>query len=627
MPLSPGVAMALSELFKQLKFYWRTILAVHLIFTVAGIAILAPLFALLLQGTLAMSGNTAVMDQDIALLLLSPRGLLIGILLLSILLAIAGLELGALQVVAQASGKKRPVSALRAATYALANTPLLLRLTLGLTVRVLVYLVPFMAAAGLTAWLLLTRYDINYYLSQHPPEFILTVAIVLALGMCLVWFLGRRLLGWSLVLPMVLLGHFTPEKAFSASEVLVAGKRTLCLQALASWLLLALLLMTIPFLFLNLSIGLMLAGGDSHLPSLALILGLLGAVWSLMSYLVAALNLAGFTFVIARLYQTLSPGLESTKVAGVIAAADARYKPGWNPGKLALVLAFLLAAGLAYPSLVFRNVDVHKDVLVIAHRGAAGAAPENTLASITRAISDGTDWVEIDVQETRDGEVIVVHDSDFMKLAGDPIKVWEGNLAKIQQIDIGSWFDSQFSDQRVPTLAEVLQVIKESDANLVIELKYYGHDALLEQRVVDLVESADMVERVAIMSLKLAGVEKVRALRPGWSTGLLAVTALGDITRLNVDFLAVNQSKASARFIRRANDAGKQVFVWTVNDPISLAHWMTMGVNGVITDEPALAKNILVQLAQLTPPERLLFSAAMFFGKPTALKQYRDNSP
>jgi glycerophosphoryl diester phosphodiesterase len=619
--------VSLSKLFKQLKFYWRTILAVHLIFTAAGIAILAPLFALLLQGTLGLSGNTAVMDQDIALLLLSPQGLFIGIFLLSVFLAIAGLELGALQVVAQASGKQTPVSAMRAAGIALTNTLLLLRLTFGLTLRILIYLIPFMAAAGLTAWLLLTRYDINYYLSQHPPEFILTVAIVLALTVCLVWFLGRRLLGWSLVLPMVLLGHSTPEKAFAASERLVAGNRALCLRALATWLSLSLLLMAIPLLFLQLSIGPMLRIGGSHLASLALILGLLGVIWSLMSYLVAALNLAGFTFVIASLYQTICPGLEDNEIVGAIAAKDFSYEPGWNRRKLLLVLPLMLAIGLVYSALLLRGFDTHDDVVVIAHRGAAGAAPENTLAAINRAVADGTDWVEIDVQEARDGEIIVLHDSDFMKLSGNPMKVWEGDLEEVQQIDVGSWFGANFSDQRVPTLTEVLQAIKPSEARLVIELKYYGHDEELEQRVINLVESADMVDRVAIMSLKLEGVQKIQALRPTWTTGLLAVTAVGDITRLNVDFLAVNQSKASARFIRRAHDAGKQVFVWTVNDPISLSHWMTMGVDGVITDEPALAKSILSQLAQLSAPERLLLNAAMFFGKPEALKQYRDNSP
>ena len=356
-------------------------------------------------------------------------------------------------------------------------------------------------------------------------------------------------------------------------------------------------------------------------------IGLLGAIWTLLGYFVAALNLAGFTFVIANLYRELSGTRADSEVIRTLATTGTRVRFGWTPGRFAMIAALLLIAEMGYLMLMLRNVDMDSEVLIIAHRGAAGAAPENTMASIQRAIADGTDWVEIDVQETRDGQVIVVHDSDFMKLAGNPMKVWEGDLTQARQIDIGSWFDPAFSDQRVPTLAQVLQVIAQSDARLVIELKYYGHDEQLEQRVVDIVEAADMADRVAVMSLKLEGVQKIQALRPKWHAGLLAVTALGDITRLNVDFLAVNQGKANATFIRRAHNAGKSVFVWTVNDALSLSHWMSMGVDGIITDEPALARDILAQRAKLSAPERLLLSAALFFGKPEALKQYRDSSP
>ena len=72
--------------------------------------------------------------------------------------------------------------------------------------------------------------------------------------------------------------------------------------------------------------------------------------------------------------------------------------------------------------------------MVIAHRGAAGKAPENTMASIRQAIEDGTDWIEIDVQETADGKVVVIHDSDFMKLAGVNMKVWDGTLHELKAI-------------------------------------------------------------------------------------------------------------------------------------------------------------------------------------------------
>ena len=94
-----------------------------------------------------------------------------------------------------------------------------------------------------------------------------------------------------------------------------------------------------------------------------------------------------------------------------------------------------------------------------------------------------------------------------------------------------------------------------------------------------------------------------------------------------MDFLAVNQNMANPAFIKRVHKSGKQLFVWTVNDGLSLSRWMSMGVDGVITDEPALARNILAQRRELSSGERLLLSLAALFGKPEIAKQYRDNSP
>jgi glycerophosphoryl diester phosphodiesterase len=161
----------------------------------------------------------------------------------------------------------------------------------------------------------------------------------------------------------------------------------------------------------------------------------------------------------------------------------------------------------------------------------------------------------------------------------------------------------------------------------VIELKYYGHDQDLERRVADLVERTGMAGRVAIMSLKYGGVLKMRGLRPDWTVGLLSATAIGDLSRLDADFLAVNLGMAKPGFIRRAHRAGKKVFVWTVNDPVTMSRVLSLGVDGVITDEPAMARQVIAERAKMSTAERLLVHAAVIFGKPLPQRAYRDESP
>jgi len=300
--------------------------------------------------------------------------------------------------------------------------------------------------------------------------------------------------------------------------------------------------------------------------------------------------------------------------------------PRLTTGRVAALVAVIAGIAVATGMWLLGGIHVRDDVQVIAHRGAAVNAPENTLAAVRQAIRDQADWIEIDVQETADGAVVVVHDSDFMKLAGEPLKVWDGTLEQIRRIDVGSWRDPRFAGEQVPTLREVLEAVS-GRAKLVIELKYYGHDQMLEQRVVDLVEAAGMADDVAIMSLKYPALQKVRALRPEWRIGLLAAKAVGDLSRRDVDFLAVNQGMATAPFVRRAEAAGMPVFAWTINDPVTLARVVAAGVSGIITDDPEGMRGLLAERRDMSLVELLLLRTALLFDRPPPARRYRDASP
>ena len=106
-------------------------------------------------------------------------------------------------------------------------------------------------------------------------------------------------------------------------------------------------------------------------------------------------------------------------------------------------------------------------------------APENTLASFRLAAEQHTDFIELDVQESADGQVLVVHDSDLMKVGGNPTKIWDGSAAILRSVDIGTSKDPRYSTERVPTLAEALAACK-GRCRVIVELKSYGHDQRLE---------------------------------------------------------------------------------------------------------------------------------------------------
>ena len=139
-------------------------------------------------------------------------------------------------------------------------------------------------------------------------------------------------------------------------------------------------------------------------------------------------------------------------------------------------------------------------------------------------------------------------------------------------------------------------------------------------RAIDIVERAGMADQVIAMSLSLEGARAMKRIRPDWKVGLLSSVAVGDLSQLDVDFLALNARAASRALVRRAHERGKEIMVWTVNDALGIATMAGRGVDAIITDEPALAVNLLEQRRALKPGERALLALAELFDRPELLK-------
>jgi glycerophosphoryl diester phosphodiesterase len=610
---------------ETLRLAWGGIgqmLAAHFAYSALGLILFTPLLGLLGRLLLQLSGRPVLADQEILYFLLSSYGMAALVVASAALITIMLFEQASLMAIAAGAANGVHVGVMPALSFAAARASRVALFAIALVVRVLLLMTPFVLLGAAAAWLLITQHDINYYLSVRPPEFLAVVAISALLLLTMLVLLLRKLLQWSLALPLLLFSDVTVRQSFGHSRQLTRGRRRVILVALLIWALAALLLGGLLLAAVKLLGSLLAPLFFDSMKWLVVVLGGIVLLWGLGNLVVTSLTSGSFAALLVAADELCAGEVRSLKLARRPHGGHWRL----SAPRLLLLLSAAACAATFTGVWLLNGVAVHDDTVIVAHRGAAGVAPENTLASIRRAIDDGADWVEIDVQESRDGEVVVVHDSDFMKLAGIDLKVWDGSLEQIQQIDVGSWFDAAYADQRVPTLAQVLGEVR-GRSRLVIELKYYGYDRQLEQRVVDLVEAAGMAEDVVIMSLEYAGIEKIRALRPAWVVGLLSAQALGNLARLDVDFLAVNSSMATANFIRRSRASGKRVFVWTLNDPVNISRMMSLGVDGIITDEPRMARRVVAERADMGPVERLLVHTAVLFGQPVPPRLYRDNSP
>jgi glycerophosphoryl diester phosphodiesterase len=328
---------------------------------------------------------------------------------------------------------------------------------------------------------------------------------------------------------------------------------------------------------------------------------------------VGVFNVSIFSLLITHLYLGIGgPQLPPSPLAQYASSGPRRLSHRMIAGIVAVSLLAAVGVGL-FAFLANRN---QSPALIIAHRGSSAIAPENTLASFRLAAEQNTDFIELDVQESADGQVLVVHDSDLMKVGGNPTKIWDGSAATLRSVDIGTSRDPRYSAERVPTLADALAACK-GRCHVIVELKSYGHDQQLEERVAAIVEEADMVNDCIFMSLDREMVRRMKALRPSWRVGLLVAKALGDLTELKADFLAVEARMASRSFVEHAHAAGQDVYIWTVNDPAWMFVALGRGVDGLITDKPDLARRVVERRAQMSEPQRFLAALLIRFGATT----------
>ena len=594
---------------------WPQFFAADIATRVAATLVLTPLVAWIARGALGRAGGGALTDQDILWFVLSPLGIA-SLLLVAVGSLLAGL-IGHTAIMTVAAGieEDKAVSWLAGMRHAVRRLFGIFRLALLGMARLLVDAAPWLVVAGALYFFLLTDHDINFYLSEKPPRFWIAASLIGISLLGLAWFVGRRLLSWAIVRPRLLFGGHSPADALRASAAATEGRMLRVLLLFVIWA-------GATFGFSAVVTGvsgwigqLLIPEGSQDLARMATGIGIASVIAFIGNLLISIVSSVVFALSIFGLDRNwaepwMAPKEVTTVESGSLGSRARLAVPGWAWVLLALAVP---AGALFFAIQLLEEVSVEDDVAITAHRGASGRAPENTLAAIRAAIADSADWAEIDVQETLDGVVVVHHDADFMRVDRDQRKIWETPWSEVSQIPNGAWFGPEFEAERVASLEEVLRVTGDR-IRVNIELKTYGHGQQLEERVIEIVERLGMTDRVVLMSLDRPTVEKLRSLRPDWTVGLLAAVSIGDLTRLDADFLAVNAKNATHGLVRRTHGSGKEMQVWTVNHPAQLSSMMSLGVDNIITDEPALARDVLRQRAAMTPIERLLVSIGAELG-------------
>lgn len=261
--------------------------------------------------------------------------------------------------------------------------------------------------------------------------------------------------------------------------------------------------------------------------------------------------------------------------------------------------AAALGLNLSYVYSVFTGkanfrLALFQNPTVMAHRGLSADAPENTLYAFSDAISVGADFIELDVQQTRDGVLVVMHDSNLKRTTGVNKDIWDVDYADIQNLDAGSWFDPAYANARIPTLEETLQFVdKRAKLNIEIKPTKHGSDTL-EQDVAELITRYQYTDACYVTSFSYGSLKKVKEANPEIRTGYLMSVAYGQFYSLKyADAFSLNKVFVTSQVVNAAHQQGKQIFAWTVNSMSEVRSLCNLHVDSIITDDPVMVQNVI----------------------------------
>jgi glycerophosphoryl diester phosphodiesterase len=260
-------------------------------------------------------------------------------------------------------------------------------------------------------------------------------------------------------------------------------------------------------------------------------------------------------------------------------------KKHWKFIGIAILIVIVGWSGLR---LAFRSTSITEPYMV-GHRGAMGLAPENTIASLQKAVDHHVNLIEVDVHRTVDGELVVIHDNSLTRTTNGDGKIKEMTWAELSQLEAGSHFSLEFAGEPIPRLQDVIDFCKANDVILVLEGKYTADYPGMEQQILALLAANDMLDQIILISFDHEWVDGIHDLAPEMPVGYLCKNI--DVNTLPADGKVIVDAKWTALvfnplMIYQAHQRGYEVVAYTVNEPwkMKLLYWL--GVDGITTNRP-----------------------------------------
>ena len=587
---------------KHLRFVLKPAIGFEVWSTLIFMVSITPATGWLLNRLVASSGQYAVSDNDLLAFFLSSQGILFLILSVGFVLAFWFAEQVGLLIISINAVFDKKVSVSHVLWEQITHLPALFRLGLLQAAVYLVASIPFVLGIGLTYLLLLREWDLYYYINVRPLSWWIAVAIagtILAAYLLLAAWLYIR---WLFSIPVLVFEEATPTGALRKSWRQTRGRsRELAVPLAICWVFVLISSFAMTWLVRAAAAQLLDPAGLTLKVVVPVVIGtlaliaILDAMWFIIGKIMHVLLMADF-------YHEMMEGKQKPSapvVAARIISPTALKRIGWLIAGIVLIMG--IATGVAF----VQGFNINRAIEITGHRGSKVRAPENTLSALKQAIAESADYAEIDVQTTADGVVVLLHDADLMRVASVNRRLRDINYPELSGIDVGSWFAPEFSSERIPTLQEAIDLAR-GRIKLNIELKFTWPDPTLAEKVGDIIQRNGFVSECVVSSLNFQALTEIKQAFPELKTGFIVLQAVGNLSRMEADFLSISAARATSRLVRDVHRRGEKVHVWTVNDLNNVISMVEMGVDNIITDYPQKVRHFLEAWNELSGSEKIV---------------------
>lgn len=580
---------------KLIQINWRTLAGFEILYKITSLAVFTPLCWWIFNLVMDITGYKYLTIENIIPFLLNPVTIIVLVLLFICMAVYTMADTSAVIFILDQSYQGIKTNIIQTLKYAIKNAVKVFKLKNILIVFVVLFLIPFMNM-GVAS---------SYVSSISIPEFILDFITgnksLLILFMAVITGLAALLLKWVYAFHYFTLEGCSFKEARERSIRLSHKnkiKDLLFLLGVQLFFYIIYFILLFAGVMFAVLLGRLFSGMELiRIVSASVVWVFLAVSFLLVSALVTPASYACISILFYRhkeelheevIHAKAPQGQESIKGGRIVHVTE------WLLFVLSVACCSLYMYGLYNNKINIQAEYVHT-MAVTAHRGASRNYPENTMAAFKGAKKLGADWIELDIQQSRDGQIFVMHDTNFKRTTGVDKNTWEMDYNEISQLDTGSFFNSSFAGEKVPLLSEVIAFAKKNRIKLNIELKPSGHECGFEQNVADIIEAQNFYGNCVITSQVYEVLENVKAYNKNIQTVYVMSLAYGDINQLKAaDHFSIEASSVTREIVSDVHNAGKEIYAWTVNTEESINNMIELNVDNIITDDITLAKECIL---------------------------------